>query len=114
MRAVADMHLELNDISVQLTKKHICNGQNKSNTERIKLFLSLKCVDDIGKLEAELKNDKTLYSEYVSTTKQNFIIFAYLIKSFYFRKLFYKKSEAIHRENMLEIFWQKFFLMNVQ
>lgn len=108
------MHLELDDVSAQLTNKYIRNGQNKSNTERIKTFLPLKCIDDIRKIEAELKNDKTLYNEYVSTTKQNLILFAYLIKSFHFRKFFYKKSEVIHRENMLELFWQKFFLMNVQ
>ncbi|XP_071575507.1 uncharacterized protein [Temnothorax nylanderi] len=64
MRAVADMHLELDDVSAQLTNKYIRNGQNKSNTERIKTFLPLKCVDDIKKIEAELKNDKTLYNEY--------------------------------------------------
>lgn len=62
------MHLKLDDISGQLANKLIRNNQNKCNTERIKTYLPLQCVDDIKKIEDQLKNDKTLHNEYVSTT----------------------------------------------
>lgn len=68
MRAVAEMHLQLDDVSAQLANKLIGNSQNKCNTERIKISLPLKYVDDIKKFEAQLKNDKTLCNKYVSTT----------------------------------------------
>ncbi|XP_026829813.1 uncharacterized protein LOC113563021 [Ooceraea biroi] len=48
MRAVAEMHLQLDDVSAQLANKVIRNGQNKSNTDRIKTFLPLKFSQKVG------------------------------------------------------------------
>lgn len=75
MRAVAEMHLQL-DISVQLANKFIRNNsQNNKCNERIKTFLPLKCVDDIKNIEAQFKNDKTLYNEYVSIISKYLLLF---------------------------------------